>query len=668
MSRLVLLTRRRSVWLLFIGILCILVFAPQSVVAATCSTSGPSSGTYTVTLCFTAPVAGATLSGNNSVTISISVSGTNPGVQRAIYNMDSTYLITSFASPYAFTLPTANYVDGSHTLSVQLFMRDGFTTGITSESVTFTNGVSSPPTNNATFTPATGTTPAAGQPFTVVAVGDGAGGESNETKVVNLISSWNPNLMLYLGDVYQEGSPVEFYNWYNPTGFYGVFRAITDPTIGNHEYLTGSPTGYFSYWNNIPNYYSFNAGGWHFISLNSNSQFIPTSTSSPQYQWLQQDLTANAGTCTIVFYHEPLYNVGPEGDATTIRAIWSLLYSYHIPLVVNGHDHDYQRWVPLDGSGNPASDGITEIIAGGGGHGIQTFATTDKRLAVGYDNSSTFGALRIRLGSSSASFAYINTAGSTLDSGTIPCQAGTGTNNTPTPTPTSTSTLASTPTNTPAATPTATNTPTLAATPTNTPTRTPTTAVTPTNTPTRTPTLAATPTLLPATATPTPLLLTPTPTATGSQITTTFNPVADAYVNSGSPSSNYGTSTTLRVDGSPIMNSYLRFSVAGLTGTVKKVTLQVYANSSLSTGITASRVADNTWGETTITYSNAPAIGTAINTSTAVTSGTWISIDVTAYVIGNGTYSLVLTSTNGTALSMGSRESANPPRLIITTQ
>ncbi len=151
-------------------------------------------------------------------------------------------------------------------------------------------------------------------------------------------------------------------------------------------------------------------------------------------------------------------------------------------------------------------------------------------------------------------------------------------------------------------------------------------------------------------------------------MTTTFNPVADAYVNSAYPSTNYGTSTALRADSSPIVNSYLRFSVSGLTGTVQKVTLQVYANSSLSTGITASRVADNTWGETTITYSNAPAIGTAINSSTAITGGTWISIDVTAYITGNGTYSLVLTSTNATALSMGSRESTNPPKLVITTQ
>ena len=98
-----------------------------------------------------------------------------------------------------------------------------------------------------------------------------SGGE-DASKVADLITSLNPNLFLYLGDVYEQGSLAEFYNWYGTsTTFFGQLRAITNPTIGNHEYLTGDAAGYFDYWNNIPNYYSYNAGGWHFISLNSNA-------------------------------------------------------------------------------------------------------------------------------------------------------------------------------------------------------------------------------------------------------------------------------------------------------------------------------------------------------------------------------------------------------------
>ncbi len=150
-------------------------------------------------------------------------------------------------------------------------------------------------------------------------------------------------------------------------------------------------------------------------------------------------------------------------------------------------------------------------------------------------------------------------------------------------------------------------------------------------------------------------------------VTSTISPVADAYVNSSSPSTNYGSATQLRVDGSPAVRSYLRFAVSGLTGTVSQATLRIYANSSLNTGITAHRVADNTWGEGTINYGNAPAVGTAIGASGAIGTGAWLSINVTPYVTGNGTFSFALTSANVTALSLASREAANKPQLVLTT-
>lgn len=150
-------------------------------------------------------------------------------------------------------------------------------------------------------------------------------------------------------------------------------------------------------------------------------------------------------------------------------------------------------------------------------------------------------------------------------------------------------------------------------------------------------------------------------------VATTLTPNADAFVNSTSPSTNYGAATQLRVDGSPVTNSYLRFSISGLTGTFSKVTLRMYANSSISTGYTVRAVANTTWTESTITYGNAPAMGTAIGTSAAVSTGTWTQVDVTKYVTGNGTYTLGLTSSNATALSLASRESTYAPQLVITS-
>ena len=408
--------------------------------ATGCVSSSPSSGAYTVTLCFTTPTGGS-LTGNITVTATASVTGTNPGVQRMVFYLDNAYLLTDYQSTYTFTLPTAHWVDGTHTIAVEALMRDGYTTANRgSVTVFFVNGVSTPPVNTNSFTPALGTNPGSG-PLVLVAAGDGASGENNATNVVNLISSWNPNLLLYLGDVYEKGSVAEFYNWYGTNNQnFSKFKAITDPAIGNHEYSGGSGgAGYFDYWNNIPNYYSFTTGGWHFVSLNANSQFNQYSTNSAQYQWLAQDLAANSTACTIVYWHQPIFNIGAEPDQTAMLPIWALLVQDKVDIVLNGHDHDYQRWVPLNASGTPdPTNGITEFVVGGSGHGIQTFVSTDSRVAASYDSKTKpapFGALRLKLYATNATYEYITVSNSVIDSGSIACKnAGTS----PTATPTAT--------------------------------------------------------------------------------------------------------------------------------------------------------------------------------------------------------------------------------------
>jgi acid phosphatase len=122
------------------------------------------------------------------------------------------------------------------------------------------------------------------------------------------------------------------------------------------------------------------------------------------------------------------------------------------------------------------------------------------------------------------------------------------------------------------------------------------------------------------------------------------------------------------VDNTPIVHSYLRFDVQGLSGTVTNATLRVYANSSSSAGYTVHGVSDSTWGELTLTYGNAPAIGSSVGSSGSFGAGVWTTVDVTALVTGNGTISLALAGINDTAVSLASRESgANAPQLVITT-
>ena len=126
-----------------------------------------------------------------------------------------------------------------------------------------------------------------------------------------------------------------------------------------------------------------------------------------------------------------------------------------------------------------------------------------------------------------------------------------------------------------------------------------------------------------------------------------------------------------RVDGSPIVRTYLKFNVNGIAGTVTNVTLRVFANSALNAGYDVFSVSDTSWiesGTGGITFNNAPPLAaTKTGSSGPISAGTWTSVNVTALISGNGTISIALTTTSSTALSMQSRTGANPPQLVITT-
>jgi hypothetical protein len=197
--------------------------------------------------------------------------------------------------------------------------------------------------------------------------------------------------------------------------------------------------------------------------------------------------------------------------------------------------------------------------------------------------------------------------------------------------------------------------------PTNPPTNPPTAAPTATTaTPAPTPTSTAAPTAKPA---PTP---SPTASPSGSPGIATLIPAADSYVDASAPTSNFGRLTQVRIDGSPSDRTFLRFTVTGVTGTVVSAVVRVYANSAQTTGYDLYSVANNNWVETAITDANAPPFcATKLGSSGKITAGTWTSVDVTSAITGNGTYSFGLSTTNSTAVSLSSREGANPPQLMI---
>jgi len=151
--------------------------------------------------------------------------------------------------------------------------------------------------------------------------------------------------------------------------------------------------------------------------------------------------------------------------------------------------------------------------------------------------------------------------------------------------------------------------------------------------------------------------------------TITLNPVADSYIDSSNPTAMHGTSTQLRIDGSPLVYSYLKFDLSSVPGPITGLTLKVYATSSGSTGYSVRGVADNTWTESAIDWNNAPPIGSAdAGQSGGFTSNTLTSVNVSSLINGNGLLSMAMIESNTTAVAFSSREGSVPPQLVVTYQ
>jgi hypothetical protein len=243
---------------------------------------------------------------------------------------------------------------------------------------------------------------------TLWAVGDGADTGSSDDAVAAMVAGRDPDAFLYLGDVYEHGTAQEFMLGYEPG--YGRLKSITYPTPGNHEW-DNRAQGYDPYWGprfTSPHHYSFDLGGWHLISLNSEESH---EAGSAQVSWLRNDLSERRGNCTIAFWHRPRFSAGTNhGDERSLATLWDLLAG-RATIVLTGHDHDYQRMRPIDG--------ITSFVVGTGGHGHTGVDASDPRV-IAYD-ATTYGALRLQLTGDRADYAFFSSAGAILDSGAVAC-------------------------------------------------------------------------------------------------------------------------------------------------------------------------------------------------------------------------------------------------------
>jgi hypothetical protein len=290
--------------------------------------------------------------------------------------------------------------------------------------------------------------------------GAGTGNECEQGATASLLVNHGYSAVLSLGDnQYFCGSLSAYQQVYDSS--WGKVKSITHPVPGNHEYLTSGGTGcdqsnlngagYFDYFGSAAGspsggYYSFNIGAWHLIALNSNcGDAGGCNAGSPQGQWLAKDLAAHESQCILAYWHIPLFSSGGRASPNT-QSLWQELYAAGADLVLNGHDHIYERFAPQDPAGAPDPvNGITQITVGTGGANHTSLATLAANSIV--TNTDSFGILAVTLHQASFSWKFIHATGSFTDSGTASCHnAVAGATATPaaTPTPTPTPTPAPT--------------------------------------------------------------------------------------------------------------------------------------------------------------------------------------------------------------------------------
>ena len=250
---------------------------------------------------------------------------------------------------------------------------------------------------------------------------DGGSGARATAAVLDRIAG----TVFTVGDhAYPTGSAEEFQECYDPT--WGRHKARTRPAPGNHDYLTAKAKAYFDYFgdNAGPDrrgYYSYTLGTWHIISLNSS---IAADSHSPQIEWLRSDLKDHPAQCTLAYWHLPVFSSGPHGDEpqTTLhmREAWRALYESGAEVVINGHDHHYERFAPQDPKGKADPNGIREFVVGTGGGGLYEFRRIRSNSEVRHNRS--YGVLVLTLGAADYSWEFVSGAGQPFrDGGTARC-------------------------------------------------------------------------------------------------------------------------------------------------------------------------------------------------------------------------------------------------------
>ncbi len=258
----------------------------------------------------------------------------------------------------------------------------------------------------------------------------GAGDIADCTKVsddatANLLDGIAGIVFVNGDNAYPYGRAQDFANCYDPT--WGRHKARTLPVTGNHEYdSSATAADHRAYFgaavadplNNGGYYYSYDLGAWHIVVLNTD---IPI---APQVTWLQADLAGRTTQCILALWHRAIFTSGSSGGRPSARPLWQALQDASAEVVINGHDHLYQRFALQDSLGNADPTGIREFIAGtGGGETHSNFPNTVPNVETDDRNNFSRGVLKLTLHPSSYSWEFIPASGfgTFTDSGTAAC-------------------------------------------------------------------------------------------------------------------------------------------------------------------------------------------------------------------------------------------------------
>jgi hypothetical protein len=230
-----------------------------------------------------------------------------------------------------------------------------------------------------------------------------------------------PGIVFTAGDnVHPEGSPTIYSECYGPTWGRHLWR--TYPVPGNHDWdSSGAAIAYFGYFGAVSapphGYYSYAAGVWHVVALNSN---IAANAGSAQYEWLKTDLAASEAACVLAVWHHPLFSSGQNGSSGRMRDAWRLLQDFGAEVVVSGHDHTYERFAPQDADGRATSYGLRQFVVGTGGAGLYALGRRQANSEV-FENG-TWGVLKLTLKRRTYEWEFVPVDGQTFrDSGSGAC-------------------------------------------------------------------------------------------------------------------------------------------------------------------------------------------------------------------------------------------------------